>query len=258
MEEITKIELAEKLAEDITRCIVAIYRPRGTQSLELLGTGFTVEYCVQTYLVSAHHVIEHCKDQKLVININSKAACLENILFWISKSCDIAIAHIDDEIASNIGLKNAYCLPLIESCILKDAIDWYFFVGLRSSQRNTLRPFGKYKKMAVRYTNHSFGGKPLEPKSKSTISNLIVFEYSKRSWVDSKGMKLNSSKLNGLSGGPLLQLYGNKESGVACVVIGVFVEYQKAHNELVFSGIDNVISAVKQVHSTRSYEADSE
>ena len=103
--------------------------------------------------------------------------------------------------------------------------------------------------MNVNFTNHSLPYSEIQSRSNTFIPNPIVFEYSKRKWVDSSGVKLNQSKLNGLSGSPLLRLYGSAESGVSCFPIGIFVEYHKTCNELVFSPLSVAIDVIRDIHS---------
>lgn len=245
------IKIIEKIYSSCTKAIVPIFikRENSTSSMELWGTSFLVFFEEEYFLISARHVIISIKENHLIAMFGKKALILEDILFNLNKENDCAVAKITEEFVAknNINISDIGFYPIDNEDGI-NFLDRYLILGYPATKKNILIPnCGK-----VDRSIHclSFYERKLHVESDTTVSSPIAFDYSLKGLVNERNEKVTLDKLNGLSGGPIIQLYANSTNHINAKAIGVFLEWHKTKKELI--GID--INFIKKLIKQASFE----
>lgn len=228
--------LIDSLAAKWAPAIVPIFMsdPKSSHKLSGRGTGFIVERSDTSYwLITANHVLSDIpKGEVIIANISGSSILLNELEIHTRKDEDLAAILITNEIALQNGIHKLIPIPLKLSGEIWESTELNILMGYPGARNKLNLNIGKLNKTIISYTCCG----PLKTCSAKThIKNPVAFEFDKRSAINSNEEKTPVGLFNGNSGGPILQIYIERNSHITnynVALSGVFLGWDKSTREM--------------------------
>ena len=255
------VELSEAAISKYRSSIVPVYGSSLNGTPEHIGTAVLLNINGHKSLMTAAHVIDHNQCTCLYLGASNDLILIE-MDFLTSQNPNRERCHDHYDFAVGSLSKNAInalegAYFISESDISFKNIEpdgtTYTIAGYPNSKnkkinrsRNTVSP-KLFHYSAVRKPNQSIAEK-LKISEKSHIFTSYDSKYSQ----DSKGQKINSIKLEGLSGGPVFNIGQLSNPKVLAGLLnpnpclaGIFIEYYRGQKAVIATRIGTIIEAIK-------------
>lgn len=211
-----------------------------------LGSGFLVNYNNAIFLVTAHHVLEALnKTAGAVAYIGGVGVDLSGLKFIGFPEDDVVVAHLDHEYAKSKNLEKVKAFPLNKEMTEYKPVGYCFFMGYPSSRNSMKKALNKYNRNIFGYSLKA----DFKKSEKTMISNHSALNFDIDMMSDTSGNPLKPPALNGISGGPLFEIFINTSDHkptYALNLIGVFSEWRKKQKEIVCANTSVIIESANE------------
>lgn len=212
------------------------------------GSAFVLSHRDNIFLVTALHVITGLNRSNIKIaNINGVSVNLAGMDFITSVEYDIAISHLSQQLLRRFNIQRIAALPTTTADSDWQKTNTYVTMGYPAS-KNRLN-------VARGHINRHMKAISMLPSRKnigcaSAIPNPVTLSYNSGSVFDSKLNRVNPPSLNGMSGGPTLQILVKERDNIRMnftfAFAGVFVELHKREKLAISTPPEAVISLLDE------------
>lgn len=256
-------ELSEAAICKYRSSILPIYGSTETGSLYHIGTAIAANFNNQKMLLTAAHVIDKNQHSSLYIGGKEKLILLEMDFLSSAKidgqRCkdryDFAVGRLSKEMIHS--LKGTSFISSSDVCTQNFEPEGTFLTlaGYPNSKNK------KFDHAKFTISPKLFHYSDMRRPCQKLVQNLNISEkshvcikYDQKYSQDTQGQRINSIKLNGLSGGPIFNIGQSANSSVLAglhnpkpCLTGLIIEYHKEQKAIVSTRIKTIINAIKHL-----------
>lgn len=253
-------ELTSNAMEQIGKAVLPIYGSTDTGRAMHIGSCIAVEKSGVKYLITAAHLIDSNKETTLYIGGNKLITLQGEFIITSAPNgirsndrFDFAIMKMDDVLCKElIGIN--YCNET--QCDIdsnKEENEFYTCIGFPNSKnQNKIDNINKIiAPQKLPFTNKYSWNEGLASKLEVSSKSHIMIPYNHKLSKNHLGEKVNSIKLNGMSGGAVVNI-GNLAKPLILSgketpsprLSGVIIEYHKSHGSIVATRISELLGVI--------------
>jgi hypothetical protein len=234
-----------------TICPLWFRVPKG---YELEGSGVLLEICRRRFLLTAAHVIDKARDGPLHIGLPKgyvKMAGVSKVTTAPhgdrqADHVDLAFVAIDDDVANEVSASFAF-LPVVHVDVLDEGTEGTLYVVNGCPWKKVLKDGRTFRPNL--YELKLAGRRPQDyPPLGLSPETHIAMEFDHKKMINGLGRRVESPKLNGVSGGPVWRaLRVDHPSGKPALtkrLSGIVIEHRKEKRTLVATRVAGVLAGI--------------
>ncbi|WFC42279.1 serine protease [Pseudoxanthomonas sp. SE1] len=188
---------------------------------EGFGTGFVAKHQGEFFLITADHVVDDIdRYEACVANVLGRSLDVKALRFKRDASRDIAFARLTEDYLARSEIDSVRYFDLGRSWTAWQGTGIYVVSGYPASQNQLKLKFGKTDRHGLNIFCSASSAKP-----KSALTSYLAFSYDRKKLKNAQGCSFNSPKLNGISGGPCMELMVDTRRTLSFRLVGLVSEF---------------------------------